>query len=327
MTTAVRTRPPPVAWSFSPSASTPRQRFVSLLLVTTLVGTTLSVLRTSAATTTFRSRLPAQTLTRLTSSESAFPVPRLPFFADKRNVLNQLFVKRSWAWVTALFIAHALALFLTAPLLTVKKPPPPSPSSSPSNGAAPAQSSVSLSPAARVPFTLLLTALRRYLLATLFWFYLTQATWFGTTLGPSVSHRILRSSGAVCVPSALSSGLHGDGPRAAAGEACTGQSGEYWRGGHDVSGHAFMMLHCALFLFELVHPLLPSLLPAYFRATTPEARPRTLPRAVKATAWAAIAVIALCWWMLLMTSLFFHSPAEKLTGVAFGVLGWYVSGM
>ncbi|GAA5857685.1 hypothetical protein JCM1840_000865 [Sporobolomyces johnsonii] len=338
MATATRTRPPPVVSSLSPFASTPRQRFVSLLLVTTLVGTTLSVLRTSAATTAFRSRLPASTLTRLTSSESAFPVPSLPFFADKRNVLNQLFVKRSWGWVTALFIAHALALFLTAPLLTVKKPSSSSSSSSPSspsNGAAPAQPSVSLSPAARVPFTLLLTALRRYLLATLFWFYLTQATWFGTSLGPSVSRRILRSSGAICVPSALSSGpdvsshgLHGDGgPRSGSVGACTGQPGEYWRGGHDVSGHAFMMLHCALFLFELVHPLLPSLLPAYFTATSPEARARKLPRAVKVTAWAAIGVMALCWWMLLMTSLFFHSPAEKLSGVAFGVLGWYVSGL
>lgn len=49
--------------------------------------------------------------------------------------------------------------------------------------------------------------------------------------------------------------------------------------------------------------------------------------AVALVGYAATAVLVLCWWMLLMTSLFFHSPAEKLTGVAFGLVGWYVSGL
>jgi len=65
------------------SGYSPRQRFLATLVFTALLGTTISVLQTSAATTAFRSRLPAHTLSRLTSSESAFPVPSLPYFADK----------------------------------------------------------------------------------------------------------------------------------------------------------------------------------------------------------------------------------------------------
>lgn len=184
-------------------------------------------------------------------------------------------------------------------------------------------------------------SVRRYLLATLYWFYLTQATWFGRSLGPSITFRILRSSGAVCVPSALSSeavaqagqgGLHADGPHDAGAPplVCTGARGEYWRGGHDVSGHAFMMIHCGMFVFELVYPLLPALFPSLFRyaaSARPPAAPKRFHPVVMLLGYAAVAMIALCWWMLLMTSLFFHSSSEKLTGVAFGVLGWYVSGM
>lgn len=61
----------------------PRRRFVAFLLVTALLGTTYSIVSVAPTTTAFRSRLPAHTLTHLTSSERAFPVPSLPYFADK----------------------------------------------------------------------------------------------------------------------------------------------------------------------------------------------------------------------------------------------------
>ena len=177
----------------------------------------------------------------------------------------------------------------------------------------------------------LLSLTRRYLLASLYWFYLTQATWFGLRLGPSITHRILRSSGAVCVPSAIAhdplvqhpasvKSMHHDG--GGGGLVCTGAKGEYWRGGHDVSGHAFMMVHCSLFLFELVLPLLPTLFPAFFVGPRINIHP-----AVRAIAYAAVGMIALSWWMLLMTNLFFHSPTEKLSGFGFGLMGWFLSSL
>ncbi|GAA5820725.1 hypothetical protein JCM11251_003129 [Rhodosporidiobolus azoricus] len=318
-----------------------RGRLVNVLLLSTLFGTAWSVISTSSATTAFRSRLPAHTLTRLQSSESAFPVPSLPFFADKRNPLNQLFVKRSWGWVTGLFLVLSLTLYLFHPHHPSTSNPASLTTSSRTSAAR-----TGLTPTSRH----ILASLRRYLLATLFWFYLTQATWFGTRLGPSVAFRILRSSGAVCVPSAVSSdphgagsagGLHGDGGGI---PVCTGARGEYWRGGHDVSGHAFMMVHASMFLFEIVYPLLPSLFPSLFDAppspTVESTRdgadegkrarpvaPRRINPIVAVVGYATVAVLVLCWWMLLMTSLFFHSPAEKLTGLAFGLLGWYVSSL
>ncbi|GAA5910404.1 hypothetical protein JCM6882_007348 [Rhodosporidiobolus microsporus] len=342
MSTATATTPNAFATAVLKPGAEVRGRLINLLLLSTLLGTAWSVISTSSATTAFRSRLPAHTLTRLESSQTAFPVPSLPFFADKRNFLNQLFVKRSWGWVTVLFLALSLALFLFHPHHpATSNPSPRSPSTASSSG---------LTPTARH----LLTSLRRYLLATLFWFYLTQATWFGRTLGPSVAFRILRSSGATCVPSAVSSdphgagsagGLHADGDAdAAAKMVCTGAKGEYWRGGHDVSGHAFMMVHAAMFLFEIVYPLLPSLFPSLFsqpsaskttstrddadegKVSRPVA-PKRINPLVAIVGYATVAVLVLCWWMLLMTSLFFHSPAEKLTGLAFGLLGWYCSSL
>ncbi|BGP16729.1 hypothetical protein JCM10213_009147 [Rhodosporidiobolus nylandii] len=325
MSTTAAARPAQASTpSLTRPANDPRLRLVNVLVLTALGGTAWSVISTSSATTAFRSRLPATTLTRLTSSASAFPVPSLPYFADKRNGLNQLFVKRSWGWVTAVFLVLSLALYLFHPHHPATSATSPSSTTSAEKKRA---------PAVRPTTAHLLACLRRYLLATLFWFYLTQATWFGTRLGPSVAHRILRSSGAVCVPAALSSGggLHADGPNEASAPVCTGARGEYWRGGHDVSGHAFMMTHAALFLFELLLPLLPSLFPSLFAASPSAARNAPQSRrahpVVALVGYAATAVLILCWWMLLMTSLFFHSPAEKLTGMAFGLLGWYLSGM
>jgi hypothetical protein len=192
---------------------------------------------------------------------------------DQRNGLNQLFVKRAWGWITAIFIFHSLALFLTAPLLTVN-------TSKKQDSSPPSQPAIQLSSAAKTPFNLLVTSLRRYLLSSLFWFYLTQKTWFGTTTGPSISHRILRTSGAICVPSNLSSSSPHSTTETIASAICTGAPGEYWRGGHDVSGHSFMMIHCSMFLFELVHPLLPSLLPKFFASTSTRTQPRKLPLGV-----------------------------------------------
>lgn len=82
------------ARSTSPNSSTgfrlsPRRQFLAFLLATALLGTTLSVVSVNPATTAFRSRLPSHTLTQLTSHRGpgAFPVPTLPYFADKVSSL------------------------------------------------------------------------------------------------------------------------------------------------------------------------------------------------------------------------------------------------
>lgn len=87
---APRTRAP------ARQAYSPRQRALLVFTLTALAGTVYSVLNVSSAATAFRSRLPAHTLTKITESNTAFPVQlSLPFFADKvRLLLPDLLLRR-----------------------------------------------------------------------------------------------------------------------------------------------------------------------------------------------------------------------------------------
>lgn len=70
-----------------PTRTTPHLRpLASILFLTMIVGTIASVYLTSSDLTTFRSRIPASQLNRWefgNGSQRAFPVPSLPYFADK----------------------------------------------------------------------------------------------------------------------------------------------------------------------------------------------------------------------------------------------------
>jgi Inositol phospholipid synthesis and fat-storage-inducing TM len=92
-----------------------------------------------------------------------------------------------------------------------------------------------------------------------------------------------------------------------------------WKGGrarlykgHDVSGHIFLLTLCILFLTDQVVGVLypPSHIPAGVKAGTM--------RGVRGPeAWAfrgTLALLALWWWMAIMTSVYFHTPQEKLSG-------------
>lgn len=187
-------------------------------------------------------------------------------------------------------------------------------------------------------FSVLMLQIRRYVLATLYWYYLTQRSWFGMSY-PSVSKFILMRTGAQCVPSAMSSGASSSSDTRAfeefannhaaadVGAACIGAKGEYWRGGHDVSGHTFMMVHATLFLYQLIAPTLPLVFPSWYRRTSSETLPATAPLSIRLTTYFVMALMAIWWWMLLMTSLFFHSPAEKMSGFMFAVAGWFISNL
>ncbi|KAM0791575.1 hypothetical protein ACM66B_006021 [Microbotryomycetes sp. NB124-2] len=318
--------------------STPHlQPLATVLLCTCVLGTVISVYYVRPEVTALRSRLPAAHLTRFElgrklqhASDTQFPVPTLPYFADKRNIINQLFVKKAWAWTTLAFVLHSASTYLS----TYDAP-----------SASPAR--ISLSGPSR--FAVLTVNVRRYLLATLYWYYLTQKSWFGMSY-PSVSRYILMKTGATCVPSSLSSSdstNNVDNIAAAFssessqhsefGRACVGARGEFWRGGHDVSGHTFMMVHATLFLYQLIAPTLPLVFPSLYKKsfsdksknakTTYSPVEQPAPTAVKLTTYLCLAMMALSWWMLLMTSLFFHSPAEKMSGFIFAIAGWFVSNL
>lgn len=161
----------------------------------------------------------------------------------------------------------------------------------------------------------LVSHLRRQALSTGYWWLLTQSTLrLPLSKGPSVAQHILAATGGVCV-----------GP---GGSACTGRTGEFLRGGHDISGHAFLLVHATLLLASLVYPTVVAMTvgPAPPTNELLGARNRVVPsREMQLAAGGVVALILLWWWMLLMTSMYFHSPAEKFSGFAFGVAGWWIA--
>ncbi|ORY94194.1 inositol phospholipid synthesis and fat-storage-inducing TM-domain-containing protein [Syncephalastrum racemosum] len=131
----------------------------------------------------------------------------------------------------------------------------------------------------------------RYGTITLYWFMMTQ--W---CFGPSLIDRVFIASGGMCVQQ----------EQAMIGvlaQATCRKLGGQWTGGHDVSGHCFMLIYSSLFLWQEV----PSLLQE---------------RSNKLSQYFVACLLGLWWWMLLMTSVYFHGHLELLSGTFFGVLGW-----
>ncbi|CAG8688381.1 8084_t:CDS:2, partial [Ambispora leptoticha] len=142
----------------------------------------------------------------------------------------------------------------------------------------------------------------RWFLATAYWFIMTQ--WF---FGPSTIDRVFLWTGGECIKE----GAYMNHTKA---YACKTNGGR-WIGGHDVSGHCFLLIHASLFLCEEFSIV------AYryhdfqlVMNTTHKIVTRMLQ-----------ALLIVWWWMLLMTGIYFHNLTEKLTGSLFGVLYWLVA--
>jgi hypothetical protein len=263
-----------------------------LLFATVALGSLYGARNTTHQETVLRSRVPASIAASLHGGA-------LPYFADKRNLFNKYFVKQAWGWTSAAAAAHLVANFLASPAVSDSRPR----SSSPVFG--------------------LLKPVLRWWFATLWWLAVTS--WF---FGPSVVDRILVLTGAECVPADVVS--HGDStlaalhPKICSDRALAKGQGvlPYWRGGHDISGHVFLLVHATLVLATLFHNTFRRLFSA-----SPRRGEAPLTPLERWTGYAALALMSLWWWMVLMTSLFFHRPEEKLSGFLFGVLGWILGEM
>lgn len=192
------------------------------------------------------------------------------YFAHATNLLNLVFVKNGWAWTTIAFLWHATRL----------------------------------RPALRRGAAL------RWVAATVAWILVTQ--W---AFGPALTDRTMTLTGGVCELAADAAGgatdaeFAGSKTQAAAiltNAACKKLHGKF-RGGHDLSGHVFLLTHASLFLIYEV--LLPVFVTGSDSRTTAPTR-------------AAGAVVVGWWWMLLMTAAYFHTPKEKFTGLVTGLVSW-----
>jgi hypothetical protein len=290
-----------------------------LLLATVQIGSRYGARLTTHEDSVLRSRVPSSVVAAIQGGS-----PNLPYFADKRNVFNTLFVKKAWGWTSAVAAAHLIASFLASPAISDSRPR----SSSPVFG--------------------LLKPVLRWSIATLYWLAVT--TWF---FGPSVIDRVLVYSGAECV--SRHGGLLGPGivlgeghrgvnqtqthhPRVCVDRALAKAQGvvhgPYWRGGHDMSGHIFLLVHALFFLANLFYPTFRRMfIPRRSSGARQqqqqgdEGEEKPLTPLERWTGYAGIALILLWWWMILMTSLFFHRPEEKLSGLIVGIYGYVIGEM
>lgn len=256
---------------------------------------------------------------------------RPSYFSNKRNILNMVFVKNGWGWTSIAFLVYVAVVFGKAlihqqdnSLNTVPVARPQEDESSNSNinettGSSrtrtrssthldqdqrPSMIGTNLPPAgstasAKVPSNVVVKALVRWGLATLYWWLISQ--WF---FGPGLFDRVFVMTGGTCSIDGHWSQYH-----------CRRQGGN-WAGGVDISGHMFLLTHAWLFLMEEL-----SLFLNVPEAWTALQNRRTAKYAV----WGILALTGIWWWMLLMTSVYYHHLTEKLTGLFFGVLFWFGS--
>jgi len=220
--------------------------------------------------------------------------PKTNYFSGKRNIFNIYFVKIGWFWTTLAFV---LLQATTRPSrATTQKH--------------------------------YVQAALRYGLVTFAWILTTQ--WF---FGPALIDRSFAITGGHCEPYIMNdNGLQEalDISHLASGPACKAAGGR-WRGGHDISGHVFMLvLSSAFLLYELhiadSHSAHPSVSPkaaaALAHDMTDEERTSVggweSETVAKIRIWSRYflyGVVVLDLWMLMMTAIWFHTWLEKLSGL------------
>ncbi|KAK5989840.1 Acyl-coenzyme A diphosphatase fit1 [Cladobotryum mycophilum] len=225
------------------------------------------------------------------------------YFARKNNVFNVFFVKRGWGWTTFAFV-FALLMHPT--------------------GKTPAE----------VVMVRRFRAGLRWVAITGWWFFVTQ--W---CFGPPIIDRSFRWTGGKC-ELAQREVIMGDPTmkEMLTSVACKAAGGR-WKGGHDISGHVFLLvLGTAFLMHEVGWPVIRwsksqaeercVVMPdGAIKSANVEAHPETdeQPResALGIGGKAAAAIMSMNLWMLLMTAIYFHTWFEKLTGLLTAIVGVY----
>ncbi|KAK2767517.1 hypothetical protein FQN54_003674 [Arachnomyces sp. PD_36] len=172
--------------------------------ITLFIGSLYSLISPTAQATV------SETSTFASSNSASRPGP-VNYFARKNNIFNLYFVKIGWLWTTLAFVV----LIIAHPAYTNPR----------------VDSTVRFRRAAQ--------AALRYLLITITWILTTQ--WF---FGPAIIDRSFRATGGRCEnpPSAIpGEPLLSELEAVVTAAACKAAGGS-WSGGHDVSGHVFMLV-------------------------------------------------------------------------------------
>ena len=243
--------------------------------------------------------------------------------SDRRNWVNVYFVKKAWFW-------NSLCTLLIA--LTLK----------PYAGGVRGEGNRTPVPRRVQSLQDLISSktFLRWAEATLGWFFF--AMWF---FGPSLFERYLINSGAECymhkrpVERTLCkqrAWVHAHThPELFAGlpeHVTTARPG--WSGGHDVSGHTFILVLGMLLILENLVPYLPYVLPSFsvLRQSIPLSAyaqrdifrtGSVLRRTVNIAAFSAASLLLMVWGtMLLITVVYHHHAYEKISGLLVALLVW-----
>lgn len=165
------------------------------------------------------------------------------------------------------------------------------------------------------------------MVVTAYWAIVTQ--WF---FGPALIDRGFRITGGACELASAYEGTCGK-KEFFTGQACKAVGG-VWRGGHDISGHVFILVLGSAFLGLEV---LPAVVGArglreerkivgrhgvVGRAEGEVMGDETEEAVAKGGLSAPLVVVGLSLWMLLMTAAYFHTWFEKVCDLN-SVLWWY----
>ncbi|CUM67221.1 uncharacterized protein PRCAT00004914001 [Priceomyces carsonii] len=235
------------------------------------------------------------------------------YYNDKHNFLNQIFVKKGWGWTTIAVLLFYGNLFYRNKNQKVKT--------------------------TKGKIQLLFRIFINYSIATLWWFLFTQ--W---CFGMPIMDKIFVWTGGKCssvkedklikhLPGLITTHfrrIEDDldyESNLINSYTCRKLKGS-WVGGHDPSGHVFLMIHSSLYMFFDTLPFWVSLgqIRKNISKLTQQLRTRggflnvynvgafllENPQVV------IILLISLWWFMLLMTNIYFHSLGEKLVGLIFG---------
>ncbi|EPS27788.1 hypothetical protein PDE_02732 [Penicillium oxalicum 114-2] len=226
------------------------------------------------------------------------------YFARKNNIFNIYFVKVGWLWTTLAFAS----IILSQPAYRV------------SSSSSPAQQ--------QIRTRRMLQACLRYAIATAIWYLMTQ--WF---FGPAIIDRSFIFTGGKCeeVIDRASRVDPNDSPAAQldlfSAAACKAAGGA-WKGGHDISGHVFMLVLATAALTYEAFGAKAFSASSVSRVNGEMSRERKTSDAAvssgvggetthglvsKSSLRLVWGVIGLGWWMLFMTAIWFHTWLEKVS--------------
>ncbi|EDO65004.2 hypothetical protein GE21DRAFT_4958 [Neurospora crassa] len=321
-----------------------RTELVALALYPTLLlfGTLFSLLNPSARSSPYD-------FVSQSHVQSGDAIPS--YFARKDNLFNVFFVKRAWFWITVSFFGFLFSH--------------PGYNSNNNNNMTGTRGGDNGSGTGRK-----IKAVVRWGLVTLWWVFVTQ--WF---FGPAIVDRGFRVTGGKCqeaqgrvnaqvkadaMPGPVGSNVEVAGLKEFVTAAACKAAGGKWQGGHDISGHVFLLVLGSAFLVQEVGWVVAR---HYWRRSVRDERTVVMgDGAVKSAGtdlaadkrwddyspemdearevrdvvtggglWDALGhggkvvfvVVGLSAWMLLMTAIYFHTWFEKLTGLLVALMGLY----